>query len=226
MVLPAHQHAAGELCSDGQYETVGAENPATSPDLQILVYEAAEAISSQRPDGRSGGRGSAAYGRMLGECSVRSVGVVVLEVLLQHRREMARSDDQKWSRHSRRRVPIAFDDGVRSRRSNRGADDLDVCTGEHRVESGGELAVAIADHEPELVGVVAEVHQQVAGLLGDPGSGGVSGDPGNVNPAGTVGDHYEQIEAAEEDGVDVGEVDREDRVRMRRQERSPRGAGP
>src|ERR671920_1428079 len=106
MVLPAHQHAAGELCSDGQYEAVGAENPATSRDLQILVYEAAEAISSQRPDGRSGGRGSAAYGRMLGECSVRSVGVVVLEVLLQHRREMARSDDQKWSRHSRRRVAI------------------------------------------------------------------------------------------------------------------------
>ena len=32
-------------------EPVGAENPVTSCDLHILVYEAAEPISSQRPDG-------------------------------------------------------------------------------------------------------------------------------------------------------------------------------
>jgi hypothetical protein len=44
---------------------VGAENPVTSCDLQVLVNEAAEAVSSQWSDGRAGGRGSAACGRVL-----------------------------------------------------------------------------------------------------------------------------------------------------------------
>jgi len=44
---------------------VGAENPVTSCDLQVLVNETAESVSSQWSDGRSGGRGSAACGRML-----------------------------------------------------------------------------------------------------------------------------------------------------------------
>ena len=61
---------------------------------------------------------------------------------------------------------------------DRGADDADIGTGEDRVERGGELAVPVADQEPEPVGAFAKVHQQVAGLLGDPGPGGVGGDPG------------------------------------------------
>jgi hypothetical protein len=55
---------------------VGAENSFTSRDLQILVYEAAEPISSQGPDGRLGVRGSAACGCVLIKRSVRPVGVV------------------------------------------------------------------------------------------------------------------------------------------------------
>jgi hypothetical protein len=73
---------------------VGAENSVTSCDLQILVYETTEAISSQRPNGRCGVRGSAACGRVLMERSVRAVRVVVLDVFLQHRREVARSSDE------------------------------------------------------------------------------------------------------------------------------------
>ena len=56
----------------------------TSCDLHVLVNEAAEPVSSQWPDGRAGGRGSAACGRVLIERSVRTVGVVVVDVLLQH----------------------------------------------------------------------------------------------------------------------------------------------
>jgi hypothetical protein len=41
---------------------VGAENSVRSCDLHILVYEATEPISSQRPKNRSGVRGSAAAG--------------------------------------------------------------------------------------------------------------------------------------------------------------------
>jgi hypothetical protein len=57
---------------------VGAENPVMSCDLHVLVYEAAEPVSSQRPDGCSGERGSGACGRALMQRSVRPVRVVML----------------------------------------------------------------------------------------------------------------------------------------------------
>ena len=57
---------------------VGVENPVTSCDLHVLVYEAAEPAPSQRPDSRCGGRGSGACGRTLMQRSVGPVRVVVL----------------------------------------------------------------------------------------------------------------------------------------------------
>jgi len=75
--------------------------------------------------------------------------------------------------------------------------------------------------EPEPVGALAEVHEQVAGLLGHPGPGGVGGDPGNVHAATVVLDHDQDVEAAQEHGVDVREVDGEDRLCLRGQELSP-----
>jgi hypothetical protein len=91
----------------------------------------------------------------------------------------------------------------------------------------GELAVAVADQEPELLGAVAEVHQEVvAGLLGDPGAGGVGGDPRDVRTAAVVFDDDEDVEAAQEHGVDEGEVEREDRTGLRGQDLSPGRPGP
>ena len=107
-----------------------------------------------------------------------------------------------------------------------GADDADVGAGEDGVERGGELTVPVADQEPDLIGAVAEFHEQVAGLLGDPGSCGVGGYPGEVHAAAVVFDHDEDVEAAQQDGVDVGEVDREDPVGLRGQELSPAGPRP
>src|SRR4051812_31407728 len=66
-------------------------------------------------------------------------------------------------------VPRRF----RSARPGLGADDALVGAGEHGVEGGGELPVPVANQESELSGVVAELHEQVAGLLGDPVPGGV-----------------------------------------------------
>ena len=106
------------------------------------------------------------------------------------------------------------------------AEDADVGAVEHGVEGRGELAVPVADQEPELLGAVAEVHQQVAGLLSNPGPGGVSGDPGEVDAAAAVLDHDEHVQPAEQDGVDVGEVGRKDRVSLRCQELPPGRAGP
>jgi hypothetical protein len=47
-----------------------------------------------------------------------------------------------------------------------------------------------------------------------------------VYAAAAVLDHHEHMEAAQEDGVDVGEVDREDRLGLRGQELSPGRSGP
>jgi hypothetical protein len=54
----------------------------------------------------------------------------------------------------------------------------------------------------------------------------MGGDPSEVHAAAAVLDHHEHIEGAQEDGIDVGEVDREDRLGLRRQKLSPGRAGP
>jgi hypothetical protein len=53
----------------------------------------------------------------------------------------------------------------------------------------------------------------------------VGGDPGEVHAAAAVLDHDQDVEAAEEDGVDVGEVDREDRVGLGGEELAPGRSG-
>ena len=56
--------------------------------------------------------------------------------------------------------------------------------------------------------------------------GGVGGDAGEVHAATVVLDHEQDVEAAQEDGVDVGEVDGEDRVSLGGQELAPARSGP
>ena len=158
---------------------------------------------------------------------MRAVGVEVLDVLAQHDVEVTWSGDQEVVEAFPSPCPDeAFRNRVRPGRSDRGADDPQVGAGEDGVERGGELAVPVADQEPEPVAAVAEVHQQVAGLLGDPGAGGVGGHPGDVRTAAVVLDDDEDVEAAQERGVDVGEVDGEDGVGLRGQELFPGRAGP
>jgi hypothetical protein len=115
-----------------------------------------------------------------------------------------------------KRSAIAFVRGARI-----GVWMIRISAPEDRVERGSELVVPVMDQEPEPVGALAEVHEQVAGLLGHPGPGGVGGDPGDVHAAAAVLDNHEDVEAAQEDGVDVGEIDRQDRVGLRGQELSP-----
>jgi hypothetical protein len=53
-------------------------------------------------------------------------------------------------------------------------------------KAAAKLGVAVTDQETDSLGVVAESHVQVAGLLGDPRSGGVGGDPGEGHPTAVV----------------------------------------
>ena len=129
---------------------VGAENPVTSCDLHVLVYQAAESISSHRPECSSRRWGSGACGRLLMQRPVRAMSVVVLDVLLQHQREVAWSGDQQVvEAFAAQRADEAFGDRVRARCPDWGAEDGDVGAGEHGVDGGGELGVSVADQEPE-----------------------------------------------------------------------------
>src|SRR5450759_5431510 len=81
---------------------------------------------------------------------------------------------------------------VRTRRAHRRADALDTDRGEHLVEAGGELGVAVADEEAEWPSGLLEVGGEVAGHLGHPGGVRVGGDtastitctPARPRPAG------------------------------------------
>jgi hypothetical protein len=46
--------------------------------------------------------------------------------------------------------------------------NADIDGGEHRVERGGELGVAVAAEELDAAPDVVEVHEKVPGLLGQP----------------------------------------------------------
>jgi hypothetical protein len=75
----------------------------------------------------------------------------------------------------------------------------------------------------QVGGAFAEVHEQVAGLLGGPRPGGVSGDAQGVHPPCADLHHEEHVQASEEDRVDVQEVAGEDSVRLGGQELPPGG---
>jgi len=108
---------------------------------------------------------------------------------------------------------------------HRRLDDADVDGGEHGVERGGELGVAIADEEPETTPGVVEIHGEVAGLLGQPGTGGMGGDTQDVYPPGGVLDDEERVQTAQGEGVEVEQVACEDRVRLGPQELRPGRSG-
>jgi hypothetical protein len=80
----------------------------------------------------------------------------------------------------------------------------------------GELGVAVPDEEPEATAGVVEVHEQVAGLLGQPGAGGMRGDAEDVYAAGGVLDDEERVQPAQGDGVEVEQVASQDGVRLGR----------
>ena len=77
----------------------------------------------------------------------------------------------------------AFGEAVRPWTSRWDLDGVDSCACQDGVERGRELAGSVADEEPEAGGAVVERYQQVAGLLGGPGSGRVAGRAEDVHVA-------------------------------------------
>jgi hypothetical protein len=73
---------------------------------------------------------------------------------------------------------------------------------------------------------VVEVHQQVPGLLGDPGAGRMGGHPDDVDLAGGDLDEEQHVDPFEQHGVDGEEVAGQHRVRLRGEELFPGRPGP
>jgi hypothetical protein len=112
---------------------------------------------------------------------MRPLCVVVRGVLGEHPAQVSLPEDQHpvgelgaGSQYE------AFGEAVRPRAPRWDLDHLDARILEHRVERRRELTGPIADEEPESRGAFAEVHQEVAGLLGGPRSVGMAGHAQDV----------------------------------------------
>ena len=153
--------------------------------------------------------------------------VVVRGVLGQHPAEVPLSEDQHavgqlgaYGQHE------AFGEAVRPRAPRRDLDHLDTGIGQNRVERGRELSGAVADEEPEPPDVLAEVHDEVAGLLGGPGPVGLRGHAEDVQVAVADLEREQDVEPPQRyRAVDVEEVDGQHGGGLGAQELPPAGVG-
>jgi hypothetical protein len=97
----------------------------------------------------------------------------------------------------------------------------DPGTGEDRVERSRVVRAAGADHELDPVSLPAEIHHQVASLLGGPLSGGVQGHSGDADAPGGVLDHGQDIGLGAVEQFRCEEVARQDRLGLGTQELRP-----
>jgi hypothetical protein len=137
-------------------------------------------------------------GSGLAEGAVRPVDVVVALVLAQHRCRMPLVDDEDAVKEfTANAADETFSDRIGTRGLHRRPDNAEVDRGEDGVDGSGELGIAVADEKPKATVGIVEVHEQVAGLLGQPGAGGMGGDAEDVHPAGGVLDDEERIQPAQ-----------------------------
>ena len=90
-------------------------------------------------------------------------------VLGQHRHQQPTSQDQRPVQHlppNRAHPPLRI--GVRPRSPHRCAQHLDRLGGKDRVKRGGELGIPITNQVPQPAEIVAELHEEVPGLLDHP----------------------------------------------------------
>jgi hypothetical protein len=106
------------------------------------------------------------------------MAVVVPDVAVEDAKEVAAAGDQEMIQalpaHG---ADPALGDGVGVGRLGRCADDLGAEPVPEVIEGSGELAVAVAEQEPDGAGLLIKRDGQVAGLLGDPDTGGLAVTP-------------------------------------------------
>src|SRR6266496_993431 len=138
------------------------------------------------------------------------VFVVVAAVDAEHVLEMtAAEDEDSVEAVSADCAHPALGEGVRVRGLDRRADHLDALRSEDLVEGVAELRVAIVDEESDGV-LVAELHGEVARLLGDPVPIRVRRASHVLDPPRRERDEEQDVDPLQEDGLDREEVAGED----------------
>jgi hypothetical protein len=121
----------------------------------VFADQAAEDLPALDPGGDSDGAAGLPR-RFLPQALVRTVAVMVTGVPGQDRAEMPFAEDQHMIQApaaKRARDPLGT--GVRTRRPDRRRDRSRRIPGDDIVEGRGELAVLVADQEPEPAGALA-----------------------------------------------------------------------
>jgi hypothetical protein len=123
----------------------------------------------------------------------------------------------------------ALGNGVGVRGLDRCADDLRTDRAPEVIEGSGELALAVAEQEPQA-GFLIKRAKEIPGLLSDPCAGGVGGDTREVDSSGVQLDEEQHIQPLQEHGVHGEEVTSHDAGCLPAQERpqvveAGRGAG-
>jgi hypothetical protein len=190
---------------------VGARYSVTSCDLPILMDQSTESISPHDPPSRQdSSRFDGPERRHLAQGAVRTVHVVVIGVLGQHRHQLPTSEDE----HPVQQLPAnrahpALRVGVRPRCPDRRAQHLDPLSGKDSIECGGELDIPITEHKPELADAVLKGHEQVAGLLCHPLPYWMRCHPEHMDPAGRDLDRKQHIQPPQQDRLHGEEVHRQ-----------------
>ena len=114
--------------------------------------------------------------------SMRAVAVVVVHVSPQHALKVtARKDEEPVKALTPDRSHPALGERVCLRCSDRSLDDADPLGSKDAVEDGGKLGVAIVDEQAHGRRPVVQAEDEVASLLGDPGTIGCGRAVGEEN---------------------------------------------
>src|SRR5215216_4344500 len=166
--------------------------------VSVLVDQSAEQVVPV--DARRGGSAAdeiwiGAVWRSELERAVRAMPVVVVGIDAQDALEMAPSEDQNpveaVAAHGSH---PALSEGVRVRRLDRCPDHLDPLGAKDLVEAAAELPVPIVDQQPEPPLMLAQLHEEVAGLLGHPGAVRVGCAGDELEPARRRRDEEEDVD--------------------------------
>ena len=98
--------------------------------------------------------------------------------------------------------------------------------GEDRAERSRVVGAAVADHELDPVRLLAQVHHQVAGLLGGPLPGRVQGDSEDADAPRGVLDHGQDVSLGAIEQICREEVTRQDCLGLGAQEQRPGRRSP
>jgi hypothetical protein len=165
-----------------------AENAVTLCDLGIFADQAAEPVAPENPDVGAWSRRIRTPGRrVLPQCPVRPVRIVVTGVLREDQPQVPLASDQHpVGALGPCRADEPLGDRVHPLRLRRGRYHLDPASGKDRVERGGELGVPVPDQVGELASGVGQVGGQLAGQLGGLCRSLEAGDAQQVNMPGVA----------------------------------------